>query len=410
MAIQGLRTTANFVTDQRPKNWREGVLLLYPNGKAPLFALTSLMKKRVVDDPEFNWWEKELDDRRFALGANLTTTNTSVTLASGETGKTLKEGDLLYVEETGEIMLVDRDPTSDTSITVVRGYAGTTATAVTYNGAGVNPNLKLIGSAYEESSLAPTGISFDPTKQFNFTQIFRDTLEVSRTAQKTRLRTGDQVREAKRETLEYHSIGIEMAMWFGKRVETTKNGRPLRVMNGIFQQIPAANTVTMTSAYTSGIKFENLETELEKAFRFGSSEKVGFCGNIALLTIQRVVRNAKGVAWNIQSDTKEFGMNVTRITSPFGSLVLKSHPLWNQMTGGTTGTSDYYGVNSWLAILDMENIKYVHLKDSDTQYQPDLQANGLDGMKSGYLTECSIELHHAKTHYLMKNVVAYKAE
>lgn len=54
MAINGLRTTANFVTDQRPKNWRETILLLYPNGKAPLTALTSLMKSEKTDDPEFN--------------------------------------------------------------------------------------------------------------------------------------------------------------------------------------------------------------------------------------------------------------------------------------------------------------------------------------------------------------------
>ena len=71
MAIQGLRDTLNFVTDQRPKNWREGILLLEPNGMAPLTGLTSAMSKRVTDDPEFNWWEKSLDDRRFKLGSAL---------------------------------------------------------------------------------------------------------------------------------------------------------------------------------------------------------------------------------------------------------------------------------------------------------------------------------------------------
>lgn len=55
MAIQGLRDTSNFVADQRPQNWREGIMLLYPNGKMPLLALTSVMKSRSVDDYTFNF-------------------------------------------------------------------------------------------------------------------------------------------------------------------------------------------------------------------------------------------------------------------------------------------------------------------------------------------------------------------
>ena len=52
MAIQGLIGTGDFVTDERPKNWLQGVLMRYPNGHAPLTALTSAMKKKVTDDPE----------------------------------------------------------------------------------------------------------------------------------------------------------------------------------------------------------------------------------------------------------------------------------------------------------------------------------------------------------------------
>ena len=29
--ILGMRTTANFVTNQRPENWRETIMLAYPN-------------------------------------------------------------------------------------------------------------------------------------------------------------------------------------------------------------------------------------------------------------------------------------------------------------------------------------------------------------------------------------------
>lgn len=408
MAIQGLRTTGNWVADQRPKSWREGLLMRYPNGQFPLTALTSVMKSRTVDDPEFYWWEKEFQNRRVALAANLTTGTTNVSVVSGALG--YKEGDIFYVNQTGERVRVMADSPSDTVLIVARAQAGTSAQAVTYNGAGIDPYLTCIGSAYEEGSAAPTGVGFDPVKLYNLTQIFRNSLEATNTALKTRLRTGDDAKEAKRECLELHGVDMERAFWWGKRFETVKNGKPLRFMDGVLNFIPAGNVFDgATVNGGNGARFSDLEDWMEQIFRKGSSEKMVFSGNLALLNLQRVIRHAKGIHWTLQDD-KEFGMNVTRITSPFGTLVWKTHPLFNQMVGGTTGGTAYLGMNSSGVVLDMENIKYVYLKDRDTKYQPDLQDRGVDGMKSGYLTECSIELNHAETHAWIKNFATYAAE
>lgn len=397
MAIQGLRDTSNFVTDQRPKNWREGIMLLKPNGMTPLTALTSLMKTRKVDDPEFNWWEKEMQTRRVALGADIAAdtagTNSTFTVTSGAKG--FKSGDLLKSEKTGEIVRVYSDPTSDTSLVVTRGFAGTTSTAITYNGAGVNPNFVCIGSAFEEGSLSPTGVAFDPTKITNYTQIFRSTLEATRTAAKTRLRTGDAVKEAKRECLETIMNDVERALWNGVKSESTLGGKPIRTMDGVLSRI-TTNVVTNTDGTFS---MSELEGWLETAFNYGSSEKMGFCGNRVLTAIQQCVR--KNSTMQITSGIKEYGMAVTRLTTPYGELVLKSHPLFNQQTGGTTGGSAYYGLNSSLVILDMDNLKYVTFQDDDIKYQADLQSNGLDGEKSGYLGELSLEVGLEKSHMVI---------
>lgn len=410
MAIQGLRDTSNFVADQRPKNWREGILLLQPNGKMPITALTSLMKKRVVDDPEFNWWVKEMQSRRIQLNASITTTTqTTLTLVSGALG--LKTGDVLYAEHTGERMFVTADPSIDTEISVRRGWAGSSAQTLTYNGNGVNPFLVVIGSSFEEGSSAPTGVQFDPNKHYNYTQIFRSALEATRTATKTRLRTGDAVKEAKRECLEIFGIDMERAFWLGGRSETTRNGKPLRTMGGIFETIGSEYTVEADT--DAGADLSWLEEQMYEVFKYGSSEKMAFCGNRALLTIQQIVR--KNSSWEFMQGQKEFGMNVSRLISPFGEIVMKTHPLFNQLgdgfTGGTTATTHrYYGMESNFVILDMENFKYVHLTDSDVKYQPVLQENGLDGMKSGYLGEVSIEIHHPKTHRIIKKLAKAKAD
>lgn len=294
MAIQGLRDTSNFVTDQRPKNWREGILLLYPNGKAPLVALTNLMKSESTDDPEYSWWEKALATQRFLIEVAFGATDTTIDLDAGAAAN-MKEGHILRVENTTELMLVTADPGNDNVVPVQRGFAGTTAAAVNPATSGVNPYIHIVGNAYEEASDAPTGVNYDPTKKFNYTQIFRNTLEMSRTASKTKLRTGDAVKEAKREVLEYHSVEMEKAFWLGTRFEGTKNGKPLRATAGMLNWIDASNIVTVTTDFPSGITMTGLENYLERIFRYGSNQKMGFCGNVGLLTIQQVIRKRKSV-------------------------------------------------------------------------------------------------------------------
>src|SRR5204862_3920179 len=80
MPILGFRHTANFVTNERPENWRQAILREYPNGTAPLFALTSLMKSESTDDPVFHWWQKNFDNRRLKFCGALTNVATAVTV------------------------------------------------------------------------------------------------------------------------------------------------------------------------------------------------------------------------------------------------------------------------------------------------------------------------------------------
>ena len=419
MAIQGLRNTGitggtgaanDFVAGQRPLNWREGILLLYPNGRAPLLALTSQMKSSSTDDPEFNWWEKGLNAQRIELDAttgDITTaynnpTNMILLLSSTSKAKSLPVGGLLYAEQTGEIMRIV-SITDDTHVVVDRGltgeasFAGAARTAIDPNGSGINPFLLCIGTAFKEGSDAPDGLSFDPTKMYNYTQIFRNNLEMTRTAMKTRLRTGDQVREAKREALEYHSVEMEKAFFFGGRTERVTGSVPIRTTAGILNWLTTYNSAGVVEMKGTALTLAVLESQLQQAFAYGSSQKVCFLGNRAMLLLQQCIRLGTNIHYEIKTGEKEFGMNVSKLITPFGELVLKTHPLFNQIPGGTTSVA-YYGMESSMFILDMDNIKYRYLTDSDTKYEADQKTPGVDGLKSGYLTECGLEIHHPLTH------------
>jgi len=55
----------------------------------------------------------------------------------------------------------------------------------------------------------PDSVGYDPSEFENFTQIWRTPLSITRTARRTRLRTGDAYQKRKRETLELHAIEME---------------------------------------------------------------------------------------------------------------------------------------------------------------------------------------------------------
>ena len=99
MPIQGLRDSNQFVADARPKNYRELILRLYPNGSAPLTALTNAMGSSSTDDPEFAWWEKALPSQRLAVSVALTNVATAVVFAAGAFN--FREGHVLQVGEVG---------------------------------------------------------------------------------------------------------------------------------------------------------------------------------------------------------------------------------------------------------------------------------------------------------------------
>src|SRR6516225_5933959 len=201
--IAGLRGTGDWGTDERPKNFRERILFISPNGNAPIFALTSKAGKYAVNDPEFAWWAESQNLIRLVTSGGLLATDTLVTVVGADpTSSTmsslygaatnLKQGDVLLVEPaadavtfTNEYLIVDTI-ISDTQLTVRRAQGGSTAAAIP-NGAG----LTLVGSSFSEGTSAPRAVSRNPVKFSNYIQIFKDTYELTGTATETFARTGN---------------------------------------------------------------------------------------------------------------------------------------------------------------------------------------------------------------------------
>lgn len=424
MAIQGLRNTTSFDTPagRRPQNFRESILMLYPNGggieKAPLTALTAVMKSQATDDPIYHWFTKQMQDRRLRLNADLPAVTAG---AAGDAGDVVtitvdatfasafavKEGDLLMAEQTNEILYVNKTPTAGGSIEVIRGFtqaAGSAVAIVDYDAAGVNPYLVVVGSAFEEGSMAPDPIGFDPIELSNQTQIFRGTYGLTNTAAATKTRTGNEEAELKREALETFSVDMERGFIFGQKTTTMRNGQPLRTTAGILSQIPASQRWTPPSGIMT---YDWLVSKSRDIFRYGATEKLAFIGGGALTALTEMVRKNGQAEYHLSEEVSEYGMKgIRRLRTPTGTLVLKVHPLFSQMTGGTNAGTAFTSMDNAMLILDMANLRYRYLTGRDVKFERDLQLPGHDAKHAGWIAEAGLEMHHPYTHSFINGVVS----
>jgi hypothetical protein len=387
--LPGMKSTADFATNERPQNWREGIQLLAPRNGASLFALTAAMDSESTDDPTFNWWEESVQMHNYAISADISSSVTTIPLVSG--GITLKPGDCIRADATGEVMRVVT-VVSDTSITVTRavGPGGTAAGTGAALVAATNPNLLYVGSAYREGAPRSIGVSFNPTQVSNVTQIFRDPVEITRTASKTRYRTGDPTKNDKRRALNKHSMGIERAFWLGTRYETLESGQPLRFTDGLLNRIPAGNIKTVSGGV---MDMDELESYLAGMFAFGSGEKLAYGSVSTMVKLGALVR--KNSLYNWGPNEKEYGMDVKRLYSPAGTLVLTEHPLFGQ--AGQFMAND-------LVIIDTANLRYRYI--TDTTYMPNRQDQGTDGKCDEWLTECGLEIKFPSTFFWLRGITS----
>jgi hypothetical protein len=413
MAFLGMRGNGDWATDQRPKSWRETMLYLYPNGDMPLTAILSMMGSEKVTDPEFNWWEKSLPSQSGAVSSIWLTPDLSTTEYT--TGGAV--GDVVYAACTAavmaefrvghEVLLRNTANYLDDTVAKVVGTLSNGASSYiackllqadpTTTGLADCNRILVIGNISAEGDSMPDAIAYDPTKRTNYTQIFRTPLSITRTARLTRLRTGDQYKEAKREALELHGIEMEKAFIWGYGLESTgSNGKPERTTWGLIPYLVANSGInddftsntdfTDTSWLSSGEEW--LDSQLEEMFRYGSDERLAFCGSGVILGINKLIKEYGNFEFNAQ--TKDYGINVITWTTPFGVIHMKRHPLFSY---------EVTNRNS-MVCFEPKNLKYRFITDTTFYDDPDKKNTGrnrIDGTDEEYLTECGLEFHHAST-------------
>jgi len=409
----GMRGTGDWVTGQRPMNWRQEIMYLYPNGMTPLTAILSMMGSKSVDDPQFHWWTETMGSVGGAVSGVYTLPDLSAAYVAGGVA-----GDTIYITVTStlanririghQILLRDAsdytvDVVGKVTNNTISGATGVIAVqlleaddnSATHDLSDCDTFL-IVGNINPEGGEMPDAIAINPTKHYNYTQIFRSPLSITRTARKTRLRTGNDYRKAKRECLEMHGIEMELAFLWGIATENTgDNGKPERTTQGLINFIRAnaaanCDDFSLNATYSGDTWAASGETwlkaMLEQIFRYGASDKLCLCGSGFLLGIDALAM--QGGQINLQPAQKTYGMQILSWITPFGTVHFKTHPLFSY-----DATTRNMGV-----IFEPEEISYRYIDDttfygesSSKKHPEGYGSRRIDGTEEEYLTEAGLE-------------------
>lgn len=397
-AVAGIRGTGDWATDERPKDFREYILWRNPNGTTPITALMGKTGSEETSDSEFSWWDEPVDIVRLQINGTFAAGDTTLTVDSSDNDTSnparvwglathCVPGDLLMVEPvsdaeafTAEVVRV-RSVQSATQITVDRGVAGTTAASIAND-----VYLLKVGSSHAEGTSEPRAASRNPTKYFNYTQIFKTTYDVTGSAAATKVRTGDTLKNERKRKAFDHSRDLEFSLLFGRRYETTgDNGKPLRYTGGIRSFIPAQNTTVFTSTPSMTGATNNFFDAVYKVFDYDTEagrDRIAIGGNGALNALNKMIANEDGVTFDMKDTIKMYGLDLQTIRLPQGTLHFKTHPLLNRHS--------LYTNSMW--ILDFSALKWRYLKGRDTDFEDNIQAKGEDAVRGQWMTDAGLEV------------------
>jgi hypothetical protein len=398
MAV-GLLSSASAPQNLNALSFAQAITRLMPNGTAPLFGLTSLLKDETASNIEHGYFSKTMIFPSVTSTAGNLVGDTTLTVNAYSD---IVPGDLILNERTREVILVTATPTA-TTLTVQRAVGTVAAAAI--NAADV---MRTVGNAFEEGSVRPSAVAIIAARYVNNTQIFRNSWAVTKTAAAIPQIAGSgYVSESKQDCAALHAMAIEKALFFGQKYMGTRNGQPFHTMEGIIYRVTAAaaGNVTTLGVTTNWTQFE---TALDKTLETVTDPKGGnirtmFVGGTARRVIHNIAR--LNSTYQITTNVTGWGLQIDTIRTPRGTFEMIEHPLFNA----------YGGASMWAkmaVIADLNAFSLAYLrKTSDAGYNAAgaLVDNGVDAEGGTLTTELTCTIKNPAAFGVLYNFTAAAA-
>jgi len=367
-------------TELNVRSFAGQILRRFPNGSAPMYALTSQGGRSKAKQSTHGYFTKVMTFNLVTqVGASLVGDTTLVWPSTAG----MVAGMVFHNPRTRENIRITAI-SSATDVVVTRAFGRVAAAAV-------NAGDKWIpvGTAHEEGSTRPTARRLTTAYVPNYTQIFRNAWALTATARASIAEMGiSNIAENRQDCDMFHSVDIESAIIWGQPKMDTTGNTPMHATQGVLdamEQYAPGNTNAAGATTT----FDQLVALVEPAFEYATNlgdpkTRVGFCDKVALRVLNQIGRLSGQITINQRETT--FGMRFTSFDFYKGSINLIEHPLLNGLEQSGT-----------MIIGDMSALKLAYLEGRDTVPESygtggQIVENGIDAVGGSLTTECAVEL------------------
>jgi hypothetical protein len=404
----GIFNTGNFTTDLAKKSFAGMVTRLMPNGSAPLFGITSMLKSETAVAVEHGFFTKTMifPEMKINLAAGYVAGDLTFEVDSTAN---LLPGMIMRCERTGENVIINSVVTA-TTVKCTRAV-GTVAAAALND----DDDFYQVGNAFEESSDRPKANNIVPVRITNLTQIFRNTWAISGSAQATETIAGESTdAENRQDCAALHATAIETGILLGQKSSGTRNGQPFRTMDGLINIIENLSyypsSYTAVNSFTAGgtTNWTQLEGYLDTVFDQATDPKVAnertlFVGGAAKVVLNNIGR-LNGTYQLLDGQTN-WGLQFSTLTTSRGKFRIVEHPIFNT---NATWSKMALGV-------DFSTFRVAYLKGRQTQNKEfntsgsQAQDDGVDAVGGTLTTELTCVVKNPPANVVIRNLTAAAA-
>ncbi len=355
------------------------LLRRFPNGAAPMFALTSKTGRSKAKASTHGYFTKVMTFHVVTQVGSALVGDATLTWPS-TTG--MVAGMVFHNPATRENIRVTAI-NSATVVAVTRGFGRVAAAAVSAGATWIQ-----VGTAFEEASNRPTARRLTTAYVPNYTQIFRNAWALTNTAKASYAEMGiSNIAENRQDCMMFHSVDIESAIIWGQPLMDTTGTTPMHATQGVLDAIEQYAPENSNEA-ASTTTFDQLVDLIEDPFQYASNlgdpkSRVGFCDAQALKVLNQIGK-ASGQVTITQKETS-FGMRFQSFEFYKGSIDLVEHPLFNGLARAGT-----------LLISDMPSLKLAYMEGRDTVVEGyganGVAESGIDAQGGSLTTELAVEL------------------
>lgn len=379
--IPGIFSSQGGINAERLDSFNSKLFRSQLAGTAPIFALSSGSAQFQLTSKIHYWFMKQPYSSKLIASAAANNTATSITV---DKGAVVEPSSVIMNTKTNEYMFVSA--VSGNTLTVVRGFAESTAAAVTQN-----DELLYLGTAKKEGSLAPNPKYRRGVPRMNYSQIFRNGWGTTRTAEHIKFITGNKATENKEDAVSMHAQDIEMALLLGRKSLNQVDGSEvLSTMDGLMS-IVKNNTALAAAATLDSIQewvYSNFETCPEGV----PNERVVMTSLNVLYILNKLIREAGNSYYPIGTATKVYGLDVYALQLPgMQEVKILAHPLFSQTES----------LSKSMLIYHPGLIKIGYMTDAEIK---DATPVGMDGQANVITSELTLEYADENTGGVLSNI------